>query len=125
MAPLFTGGSLTANLRLKKATYERVLQDYYKTNLTAIQEVNDALVAAKLDKDKMAQTMKQAELEKSDYKYNEHKYNEGTISKLDLIQYHENLLTIDKLVAQQKVECMVDAIGLYKATGSKPYDYVN
>ena len=125
MAPLFTGGSLTANLRLKKATYERVLQDYYKTNLVAIQEVNDALVAAKLDKDKMAQTMKQAELEKSDYKYNEHKYNEGTISKLDLIQYHENLLTIDKLVAQQKVECMVDAIGLYKATGSKPYDYVN
>ena len=122
MAPLFTGGSLTANLRLKKATYERVLQDYYKTNLVAIQEVNDALVAAKLDKDKMAQTMKQAELEKSDYKYNEHKYNEGTISKLDLIQYHENLLTIDKLVAQQKVECMVDAIGLYKATGSKPYD---
>ena len=125
MAPLFTGGSLTANLRLKKATYERVLQDYYKTNLVAIQEVNDALVAAKLDKDKMVQTMKQAELEKSDYKYNEHKYNEGTISKLDLIQYHENLLTIDKLVAQQKVECMVDAIGLYKATGSKPYDYVN
>lgn len=51
-------------------------QDYYKTNLVAIQEVNDALVAAKLDKDKMAQTMKQAELEKSDYKYNEHKYNE-------------------------------------------------
>mgnify|MGYP002439781101 FL=1 len=51
--------------------------------------------------------------------------NQGTISKLDLIQYQENLLTIEKLVAQQKVECMTDAISLYKATGSKPYDYVN
>ena len=40
MTPLFQGGSLIANLRLKKATYERILQDYYKTNLTAIQEVN-------------------------------------------------------------------------------------
>lgn len=125
MAPLFQGGSLVANLRLKKATYERILQDYYKTNLTAIQEVNDALVAAKLDKEKMEQTTKQYNLEKSDYKYNEHKFNQGTISKLDLIQYQENLLTIEKLVAQQKVECMTDAISLYKATGSKPYDYVN
>ena len=123
--PLFTGGRRLANIRLKKATYERILQDYYKTNLTAIQEVNDALVASRMDKEKMNQTLTQANLEKADYKYNEHKFNEGTISKLDLIQYHENLLTIDKLVAQQKVECMVDAIGLYKATGSKPYDYVN
>ena len=124
MAPLFQGGSLIANLRLKKATYERILQNYYKTNLTAIQEVNDALVAARLDKDKMQQTEKQFNLEKSDYSFNEHKFNEGTISKLDLIQYQENLLTIEKLVAQQKVECMTDAISLYKATGSKPYDYV-
>lgn len=125
MAPLFQGGSLKANLRLKKATYERVLQNYYKTNLTAIQEVNDALVASRLDKEKMSQTEKQYNLEKSDYKFNEQKYNQGTISKLDLIQYQENLLTIEKLVAQQKVECMTDAISLYKATGSKPYDYVN
>ena len=125
MTPLFQGGSLIANLKLKKATYERILQDYYKTNLTAIQEVNDALVASRLDKDKMTQTTKQYNLEKSDYKYNEKKFNQGTISKLDLIQYQENLLTIEKLVAQQKVECMTDAISLYKATGSKPYDYVN
>ncbi len=125
MAPLFQGGSLKANLRLKKATYERVLQNYYKTNLTAIQEVNDALVASRLDKDKMEQTEKQYNLEKSDYGYNEQKFNQGTISKLDLIQYQENLLTIEKLVAQQKVECMTDAISLYKATGSRPYDYVN
>lgn len=125
MTPLFQGGSLIANLKLKKATYERILQDYYKTNLTAIQEVNDSLVASRLDKDKMAQTIKQYNLEKSDYKYNEKKFNQGTISKLDLIQYQENLLTIEKLVAQQKVECMTDAISLYKVTGSKPYDYVN
>lgn len=125
VTPLFQGGSLIANLKLKKATYERILQDYYKTNLTAIQEVNDALVASRLDKDKMTQTTKQYNLEKSDYKYNEKKFNQGTISKLDLIQYQENLLTIEKLVAQQKVECMTGAISLYKATGSKPYDYVN
>ena len=119
--PLFTGGARIANLKLKKATYERILQNYYKTNLTAIQEVNDALVASKLDRDKMAQTVEQYNLEKKDYGYSEKKYNQGVISKLDLIQYQENLLTIEKLVAMQKIECMADSIGLYKATGSKPY----
>ena len=117
--PLFTGGARIASLRLKKATYERILQDYYKTNLTAIQEVNDALVVSKMDKTKMEQTLKQANLEKADFSYNEDKFNQGTISKLDLLQFKENLLAIDQLVAQQKVECMVNSVGLYKATASK------
>ena len=119
MYPFFTGGSRFANLRLRKAEYERILQNYYKTNLTAIQEVNDSLVSIKMDREKMTETEKQAKLEKADYGYNEHKYNQGTISKLDLIQYRENLLSIDKLVAQNKVDCLVDYIGLYKAVGSK------
>lgn len=119
MLPLFTGGSLTANLRLKKTEYERVLQNYYKTNLTAIQEVNDALVSVKKDTEKMERTQKQADLEKTDFMYNRDKFNQGVISKLDLIQFKENLLSIDKLVAQQNIECMVDYIELYKAAGSK------
>ena len=51
MLPIFTGGARIANLKIKKTEYERLLQDYYKTNLTAIQEINDALVSVKKDKD--------------------------------------------------------------------------
>ena len=119
MLPIFTGGARIANLKLKKATYERLLQDYYKTNLTAIQEINDALVSVKRDKEKMEATLNQLNLEKSDYSLQEKKYNQGVISRLDLIQKEENLLTINQLVAQQNVECMMDYIGLYKAVGSK------
>lgn len=119
MAPIFTGGRNTANLRLKKATYERILQNYYKTNITAIQEISDALVKVKMDKQKVDQTLKQANLESADFKFSEMKYNEGTISLLELAQKRENLLYINQLVAQQKADFMVDYIGLYKATGSK------
>lgn len=119
MLPLFTGGSLVANLKMKKVQYDKVLNNYIKTNLTAIQEVNDALVSVKKDSEKMEQTKKQAELEKADFMYNRDKFNQGIISKLDLIQYKENLISIDKLVAQQQIECMVDYISLYKAVGSK------
>ena len=120
--PLFTGGAKVANLRLRKATYERILQNYYKTNLIAMQEINDSLVASKLDKEKMLQTIEQYDLEKENYSLNEKKYNQGVLSKLDLIQFKENLLSTERLVVQQKVECMMDAISLYKATGSQPYE---
>lgn len=119
MLPIFTGGRRIANLKLKKVQYDEILNQYLKTNLTAIQEVNDALVSVKKDTEKMEQTKKQAELEKTDFMYNRDRFNQGTISKLDLIQFKENLLTIDKLVAQQNIECMVDYISLYKAVGSK------
>lgn len=119
LLPIFTGGQRIANLRLKKAQYERVLQTYLKTNLEAIQEVNDAMVSAKLDWDKLSQTIEQQKLEQKDYNYSEMKFNEGVISKLDLIQFKENLLSINQLVAQQKIEYLVDYIGLYKACGAQ------
>ena len=118
MMPLFTGGKRIANLRIKKAEYEKILHQYFQTNLTAMQEVNDSLMTVRLDNQKMKQTLEQAQLEATDYNYNSMKYNQGVISNLDLIQFKENLLTINKLVAQQKVECMVDYIGLYKAAGA-------
>lgn len=117
--PIFTGGRRIANLRLKKDEYERVLNNYYKTNLTAIQEVNDALISIKLDEQKLQDTKKQAELEKEDFGYSTNKYNQGTISKLDLVQVKENVLFTDKMVVNDKINCLVNYIGLYKATGSQ------
>ncbi len=117
--PIFTGGSRIANLRLKKDEYERVLNNYYQTNLTAIQEVNNALITINHDDKKYNDTKTQAQLERQDYGFNEAKYNQGTVSKLDLIQMKENVLSTDKLVADQKINCLVDYIGLYKAVGSQ------
>lgn len=117
--PIFTGGRRLANLRIKKDTYERVLNNYYKTNLTAIQEVNDALVTIKLDHQKYLDTKTQAKLEREDFGYSTNKYNEGTISKLDLVQVKENVLFTDQQVVNDKINCLVDYIGLYKAVGSQ------
>ncbi len=116
---LFTGGQRRANLKLKKDEYERVLNNYYQTNLTAIQEVNDALTTIKHDEKKFQDTKTQAKLERTDYGLSDAKYNQGIISKLDLIQLRENVLTTDKLVTDQKINCLVDYIGLYKAVGSQ------
>lgn len=119
MLPLFTGGRRIANLKLKKDEYERVLNNYYKTNLTAIQEVNDALLTIKLDEQKYADIKKQSELERQDFGLSTSKYEQGVISKLDLTQVKENVLFTDKAVVNDRINCLVNYIGLYKAVGSK------
>lgn len=117
--PLFTGGKRWANLKIKKSEYERLLNNYYKTNLTAIQEINDALVSIKLDHEKFKDTETQAKLEREDFGYSNDRYNQGTISKLDLVQVKENVLYTDQQVVNDKINCFVDYIGLYKAVGSQ------
>ena len=119
MLPVFTGGSRIANLKLKKVQYDKMLENYYKTNLTAIQEVNDALASVKYDTDKLNEHIKQHQLETKDFGYTKDKYNQGVISRLDLVQMEENLLNVEKLINSTRSECYISYIGLYKAVGSK------
>ena len=107
--PIFTGGKRIANLKLKKDEYERLLNDYQKTNLVSIQEINDALVTIKLDEEKYSDMKKQALLERQDFGYSEDKYS----------QVRENVLYTDKAVVNDKINCLVNYIGLYKVVGSQ------
>lgn len=117
--PIFTGGRRIANLKMKKDVYERVLNDYYQTNLTAIQEINNALVSIKLDEEKYTDTEKQAKLERENFGYSTNKFNQGTISKLDLVQDKENVLYTDQMAVNDKINCLVNYIELYKVTGTQ------
>ena len=119
MLPLFSGGARFANLRLNKNRYEQVLQTYYKTNLVAIQEVNDSLGSLKLDDEKHQKNLKSLDMQRADYKYMQKRYEQGIISGLDLLQQKENLLALDKMVVASKTECFIDQISLYKAVGGK------
>ncbi len=119
MLPVFTGGARIANLKLKKVQYDKMLENYYKTNLTAIKEVNDALATVKYDKDKLNEHIKQFELESKDFGYTQNKYNQGVISRLDLVQLQENLLNVEKLINFTRSDCYISYIELYKAVGSK------
>lgn len=119
MLPVFTGGKRLANLKLKKVQYDKALENYQKTNLVALQEVNDALISVKRDGEKLDKHKKQLALENQDFGYTQQRYDQGIISKLDLIQMQENLLSVNKLVANSTGACYVDYISLYKAVGSK------
>ena len=119
MFPVFTGGARIANFKINKNRYEQAIVDYQKTNLTAIQEVNDSLSTLKLDNEKYNKNIETLNMEKKDFGFTQAKYNEGVISKLDLLQRKENLLVVEKMVAASKADCFVNQISLYKALAGK------
>ncbi len=116
MLPLFTGGKRIANLKLNKNKYKQAVENYQKTNLTAIQEVNDALCDLKLDNEKYNKTIESYNAENKDFYYTNLKYKEGIISNLDLLQKKEALFVTEKLLATDKTALFINRIGLYKAT---------
>jgi outer membrane protein TolC len=119
MLPIFTGGAKFASLKLNKNKYEQILQNYYKTNLVAIQEVNDSLSSLKLDDEKYHKNLKSYDMQKADFKYMQMRHAQGIMSGLDLLQQKESLLVIDEMVTASKTECYIDQISLYKAVGGK------
>ncbi len=119
MQNIFAGGRIKANLKSKKLAYEKSLRNYEKVNLTSMQEVNDTLVAVNMDREKLSKQQKILKLEEQDFSLNSLKYDEGVISKLDLNQRKENLMTINKMVYSSQFDCMIDYINYYKAVGAK------
>ena len=87
--------------------------------MTAIQEINDALISVKRDTERLNKHLTQLKLENQDFNYTQQRYKQGIISKLDLIQMQENLLNVNQMVSNTQGLCYVDYIDLYKATGSK------
>lgn len=112
---IFAGGAKIANLKINKLKYEEYVQNYYKTNITAIKEVNDSLFTLKQDNEKYLTNLETLKLEQKDFGFATAEYNSGVKSKLDWIQRRENLTVIQKVVASNKVNTYIDQISLYKA----------
>lgn len=117
--PIFTGFKRVANVKLNKNKYEQILEQYQKTNLTAIQEINDSLYNFKSDNEKFVNNKRTYDIQKKDYELAKGKYDTGMISKLELLEQQETLFYIEKLTAQSKISCFMDEISLYKTTGAK------
>ncbi len=115
----FAGGARVANLKTKKIQYEEAFENYKKTDLEAIQEINDALCKIKYNTQKYNDNVKKYDLEAKNFELSQEKYKEGLISHLDLLQYEENLRTLNFDVTSNKIQQLVDYIGLFKATGGK------
>jgi len=116
---IFAGGQHRARLKAKKYEYQQMLENYQKTILQSFQEINDSLAALKYDNKKNENNIDRLDMEKENLKLKNIEYEKGAISYLDLLQYKENVLTLEREQIQSKTDCFVDSLSLYKAAGGK------
>lgn len=116
---IFMGGRKVANLKKQKAAYEEMFEEYRKTDLNAIKEINDTLFIIKSDTNIDKNISAYLNLQKQDYVNKTREYKQGTISYLDLLNEEERLLNIEQNRVKSKTARIINYFTLYKAAGAK------
>lgn len=114
---IFKGGTKVANVRLQKAKYEELFENYRQVDLNAVKEVNTALCIIKSDTLIDNNLSKELEYQTNKYKSSYKKYERGVISFPEILSENEKLINIEQNKARGKTTRLVNYVTLYKAVG--------
>ena len=116
---IFKGGMKVANLKLQKAKYEELFEDYNQTNLEAVKEVNTSLYIIKHDKQVETNTKSELEYERQNFGNAEKKLNQGVISVPEYLVAKTKFLESQTNFTQAKTQKIINYFTLYKAVGGQ------
>lgn len=114
---LFSGGRKIALLKLKKFEYEEALNNYQKTILTGIKDVNSGIVEYKEALANHKESSERLKMQNKTYCLAEDKALIGSASDLDVLYAKELYLMVKKDDVSNKINSIISTIGLYKAVG--------
>ena len=114
---IFKGGMKVANLRIQKAKYEELFEEYNQTNLEAVKEVNTSLCIIKHDKQIEENTISKLNYETGNFKNTQNKFNRGIISEPEYLVGKNKLINSEINYTQSKTQRIVNYFTLYKAVG--------
>ena len=114
---LFKGGMKVANLRIQKAKYEELFEEYNRTNLEAVKEVNTSLCIIKHDKQIEENTISELNYETGNFKNTQNKFNQGVISEPEYLIGKNKFINSEINYTQSKTQRIVNYFTLYKAVG--------
>ena len=116
---IFKGGYKIANLKIKKAKYKELLEEYFQKDLIALKEVNNALNLIEKDRRNEQNSKEQLELESKNFRKTTKKLNRGIISNVDYLHDRNALNQRKQLYMTSKATRLIDYITLYKACGGE------
>ena len=116
---IFKGGMKVANLKIQKAKYEELFEDFNQTNLEAVKEVNTALCIIKYDKQIEENTKNELKLETEILGNAQRKISQGVISEPEYLAEENRLIGTQTDYAQAKTQRIVNYFTLYKAVGGQ------
>ena len=114
---LFSGGRKLAFLKLKKDQYEEALNDYQKTFLVGIKEINSGILEYKIAKKNYNESLNRFNTQTKIYNLAKDKNKIGASGNIDVMYAKEAYLLIEKEEVSNKINMLISTISLYKATG--------
>ena len=115
--PLFQGGQLRGQLKLRKAQQKEAAVSYAKTVLTAFYQVNTALVAYTQDHATLEALKTDVQQSQIAVDLAEEQYRQGLVDYLTVLNAQESLLSSQQQEAQAEQRLGTDLVTLYQALG--------
>ena len=116
---LFSGGRKLAFLKFKNYQYDEALNDYKKTILEDIKEVNVSLHEYKTSQKNYNESLDRLNIQNITFNLMKDKQEIGAASELDVLYDKEAYLITQKDEVSNKINCLISSITLYKAAGGK------
>ncbi len=116
---IFKGGMKVANLKMQKAKYEELFENYNQTNLNAVKEVNTALCIIKHDKQIEDNTKSELFYEEQNFNSANKKLVQGIISKPQYLSDEKRLISSHNAYTKAKTQRLINYFTLYKAVGGQ------
>jgi NodT family efflux transporter outer membrane factor (OMF) lipoprotein len=115
--PIFQGGALLGGYSLVKAQYQELLAGYHKAVISALANVEDALIAQQQTGELVARQQQAAEQARRSYRFAQAQMHAGTINVLTLLNTETTLFTAEDALAQAKYAHLQSLVSLYQALG--------
>jgi NodT family efflux transporter outer membrane factor (OMF) lipoprotein len=115
--PLFDGGATRAQVRSQEAALEQTRADYQTVVLTALKEVEDALVTLSGDNTRLLHLQTAAEAARLAALLAQNRYTSGLVDFQTVLQTQRTLLSTQDSVASTTADVSADHVRLYKALG--------
>ena len=115
--PIFDAGSRRAQVRAQQAALDQALVAYQASVLTALKEVEDALVALRGDRERLVRLQSAAEAAGNAALLARQRYSSGLVDFQVVLETQRAQLTTQASVASARAEVSADHVRLYKALG--------
>lgn len=115
--PLFDGGAARAQVQAQEAALEQARSGYQAVVLTALKDVEDALVALAGDRARLLHLQTAATAADQAALLAQNRYSSGLIDFQTVLQTQRTLLTAQDSVAGTRTNISTDQVRLYKALG--------
>jgi len=115
--PIFDAGALRAQVRVQQAALTQAEASYRATVLTALKEVEDALVALRGDRQRVGDLVQAAEAARAAAALARQRYGSGLVDFQTVLETQRNQLSTQDAVASAAALVSADQVRLFQALG--------